>query len=180
MPSEPENPLGNLIALLQKAHAGELAAAYAYCGHSNSLRDPDERRQVRKIEDEEWHHRHQVAEMLAQLGSHPQPVRELRASLVGRTLSFLCRFSGWFLPMYMAGKLERRNIREYEEAARYARGSGREEFLPCLLAMAEVEWEHEQYFRSKVLGHPWAQHLRLWEPPPPKETIRDPDSVRGT
>ena len=60
---------------------------------------------------------------------------------------------GWFAPMYGAGRLESRNIREYETAARYARDCGREEFIDCLLTMAEVEWEHEYYFRSRVLVH---------------------------
>jgi hypothetical protein len=71
------------------------------------------------------------------------------------------------------GRLERRNIGEYEAAARYARGCGREEFIDCLLTMAEVEWEHEKYFRSRVLIHPLGQRLSLWPAPPPKEMIRE-------
>jgi rubrerythrin len=74
--------------------------------------------------------------------------------------------------MYGAGRLESRNVREYETAARYARDCGREEFTDCLLTMAEVEWEHEYYFRSLVMVHSIGRRLNLWPPPPPKETIR--------
>jgi len=39
--------------------------------------------------------------------------------------------------------------------------------------MAEVEWEHELYFRSKVLTRPrLLRWIKLWSPAPPKETIR--------
>lgn len=160
------------IEILQQAYSGELAAAYAYRGHWHSLRDPDDRSRVQTIEEEEWHHRRLVGEMLRKLGARPNAFREVRASLVGRLLGLLCQLSGWFAPMYAAGRLESRNIREYEEAARRAEVCGRDDFLPCLLAMAEVEWEHERYFRSKVLGHAWARYFPLWEAPPPKERIR--------
>jgi rubrerythrin len=160
------------IQILQQAYSGERAAAYAYRGHWRSLREPDDRSRLQTIEEEEWHHRHLVGEMLGQLGARPSALREARASLVGRLLGILCHVSGWFAPMYAAGRLESRNVREYEEAARRARNCGRDDLLPCLLAMAEVEWEHERYFRSKVLGHSWARYFPLWEAPPPKESIR--------
>ena len=160
------------IEILQQAYSGERAAAYAYRGHWHSLRDPDDRSRVRTIEEEEWHHRRLVGEMLRQLGARPNALREVRALLVGRTLGLLCHVSGWFAPMYAAGRLESSNIREYEEAARRAKDCDRDDFLPCLLAMAVVEWEHERYFRSKVLSHPWARYIPLWEAPPPKERIR--------
>ncbi len=160
------------IQILQPAYSGERAAAYAYRGHWHSLRDAEDRGRVRTIEEEEWHHRHLVGEMLRELGARPSARREVRAWLVGRVLGLLCHLSGWFAPMYAAGRLESRNIREYEEAARRARECDRDDLLPCLLTMAEVEWEHERYFRSKVLSHPWARYLPLWEAPPPKERIR--------
>src|SRR6185369_17343415 len=89
-----------LIRILQLAYSGELAAAYAYRGHWHSLSDPEERAEVKKIEDEEWHHRRLVGEMLADLSAGPDKRRELRATLVGRTLGFLCHVTGWFAPMY--------------------------------------------------------------------------------
>jgi rubrerythrin len=161
-----------LVRLLQLAFSGERAAAYAYRGHWRSVSDPEERKRIHEIEDEEWHHRRLVGDMLANLGAVPLRGKELQALLIGRTLGFLCHFSGWLIPMYGAGRLESRNVNEYETAARYAEACGRPDLIDCLLTMAEVEWEHERYFRAKVTSHRLAPYLRLWTPPPPKETIR--------
>ena len=162
-----------LIEILQLAYSGELAAAHAYRGHARSVSEAAERDRIREIEEEEWHHRRQVGEMLASLDASPLRRRELRAAIVGRVLGLLCHLSGWLLPMYAAGKLESRNIREYEDAARFARACGHEEFVDCLLAMAEVEWEHEAYFRGRVLSRPRGSRLRMWPQPPPKAHIRE-------
>lgn len=165
-------PRRRLIAILRHAFSGERAAAYAYDGHWRAVSDPAERERIREIEEEEWHHRRLVGEMLTSLGSGPQGSREVRATLVGRTLGFLCHLSPWFLPMYGAGWLESHNIVEYENAARHAHECGRGDLVDCLLAMAEVEWEHEAYFRSKVVGHPWSRWIAVWTQPPPKTSIR--------
>jgi len=162
-----------LIALLQLAYSAERAAAYAYRGHWHSVADCDERARIKQIEDEEWHHRELVGKMLESLGTQPSRQREIRSLLIGRALGFLCHVMGWLAPMYGAGRLESRNIREYETAARYARDCGREDFIDCLLMMAEVEWEHEYYFRSRVLLHSFGRRLRLWPTPPAKERIRE-------
>lgn len=166
-------PRDKLIQILQLAYSGELAAAYAYRGHWHSLRNAGDRARVKAIEEEEWHHRRLVGEMLQDLGAGPRKIRELRATVVGRTLGLLCHVSGWFMPMYGAGKLESRNIVEYEIAARYARECGRDDYVDCLLTMAEVEWEHERYFRSCVLRHRWSKRFTIWPEPPPKESIRN-------
>ena len=163
----------NLIAILQLAYSAEQAAAYAYRGHWHSVVDIDERARIRQIAEEEWHHRKLVGEMLDKLGAQPNRQREFRSLLLGRGLGFLCHLMGWFAPMYGAGRLESRNIREYETAARHARDCGYDEFIDCLLTMAEVEWEHESYFRSRVLLHSFGRKLTLWPAPPPKETIRE-------
>ncbi len=162
-----------LIALLQLAYSAERAAACAYRGHWHSVVYMDERARIRQIENEEWHHRELVGGMLEKLGAHPSRQREIRSLVLGRALGFLCHLMGWLAPMYGAGRLESRNIREYETAARYARDCGHSEFTNCLLTMAEVEWEHEYYFRSRVLLHSWGRRLTLWPAPPAKETIRE-------
>ncbi|HEV7799328.1 MAG TPA: hypothetical protein VGO73_14315 [Pyrinomonadaceae bacterium] len=167
------DPFHNLIALLQRAYSAERAAAYAYRGHWHSVVDAEERARIKQIEDEEWHHRELVGEMLTSLNATPSRQREVRSLMIGRALGFLCHLMGWLGPMYGAGRLESRNIREYETAARYARDCGREDFTDCLLMMAEVEWEHEHYFRSRVLLHSLGRRLSLWPPPPAKETIRE-------
>ena len=161
-----------LAALLRSAYSGELAAARAYRGHWRSLPEGEDRARIRAIELEELHHRQLVGGMLEALQESPSRLRELRASLVGRSLGLLCHLSGWLAPMYGAGKLESRNIKEYERAARWARDSGREEWVDCLLTMAEVEWDHEQYFRDRVRHHWLGRRLPLWPAPPAREHIR--------
>jgi len=166
------NNTAPLIGILQLAYSGELAAAYAYRGHWKSVSDTEERQRIQEIETEEWHHRQLVGEMLASLNAAPDKMRERRATIIGRTLGFLCHVSGWLAPMYGAGRLESRNIREYETAARFARDAGHDEFVDCLLTMAEVEWEHENYFRSRVLSHRLGKLLSIWPKPPAREMIR--------
>jgi hypothetical protein len=75
--------------------------------------------------------------------------------------------------MYGAGILERSNIVEYEEAAIYAAECGHPEMIDCILSMAEVEWEHERFFRERLVGHPLLRILPLWAPPPAKAAIRE-------
>ena len=168
----PHDNTAKLIEILQLAYSGEKAAGYAYRGHWRSVSNPVERDRIRTIEEEEWHHRTLVGEMLEKLGAEPDRRRELRATVVGRVLGFFCHLTGWFAPMYGAGRLESRNIVEYETAARYARACERNEFVDCLLMMAEVEWEHEVFFRACVLRHWLGKRLSIWPQPPAKETIR--------
>jgi rubrerythrin len=175
-----ETSLRSLIALLQLAYSGERAAAFAYQGHGASVKEAEERTHIRKIEEEELHHRAVVGGMLRGLGSGPSQWLEVKATIIGKTLSFLCHVSGWFAPMYGAGKLERRNIVEYETAARHARDCGHDELVECLLEMAEVEWEHEHYFRVKVLSHRLSRVVRTWPAPPPKDAIRRTFAGEGT
>jgi hypothetical protein len=165
-------PVERLTAILQLAYSGELAAALAYRGHGRAVRDPADAARIRRIEAEEWHHRELVGALLTRLGRAPSGSRERRARVVGRGLGLFCHVAGWLAPMYGAGRLERRNIVEYETAARLAVRAGRLEFVDCLLGMAEVEWEHEQFFRSCVQRHRLARWIPLWPAPPPKAEIR--------
>jgi rubrerythrin len=155
-----------LVRLLQAAYSGEKAAACAYRGHWRSVSDPGERERIRTIEAEEWHHRDLVGGMLEKLGAGPDRGREFRAGVVGRTLGALCHVSGWFAPMYGAGAIEKHNIAEYEEACALAAAAGHGEFLECLARMADVEREHEAYFRARVTGHWLTRVVPLWPAPP--------------
>jgi rubrerythrin len=161
-----------LIRQLQGAYSGELAAGYAYRGHWHSVRDAAERERIRTIEAEEWHHRELVGAMLRDLGGRPNRVREAIFYCIGKTVAAFCHVGGWFSPIYGAGKLERYNIVEYEDAAVYAAECGHEEMIDCLLTMAEVEWEHEKFFRELIVGHWMLRWFPLWDAPPPKEMIR--------
>ena len=161
-----------LVRLLQLAHAGEFGAAFAYESHARTARTPAERDDILKIRAEEIDHRERVGRILAALGEQTDPAVERSMERIGRAIAAFCRIGGWFLPMYGAGRLERRNIVEYENAARAAALSGHEEFVEELLDMAEVEWDHERFFRLKSASH-WAwRWMPQWDPPPPREEIR--------
>lgn len=165
-------PRTELIRVLRSACSGELAAIHAYHGHAASVSSAEERERILVIKEEERHHRDLVLGLLASLGAQRSRKRDLLFWCIGRTISFLCRIGGWFVPMYGAGRLERSNIVEYEDAARHAQAIGRTDMIDCLLTMAEVEWEHERFFRERVEGHWLLRVFPLWPPPPPKESIR--------
>jgi len=167
------DPRADLIRVLRSACSGELAAIHAYHGHANSLRaGAPERARISIIEDEERHHRELVLGLLRELGASPSRKREVVFYCIGKTIAFLCHIGGWFVPMFGAGKLERSNIKEYEDAAVHAHEAGLGHMIDCLLTMAEVEWEHEKFFREQILGHWMLRFFPLWDAPPAKETIR--------
>ncbi len=74
--------------------------------------------------------------------------------------------------MYGAGKLEAQNIREYEHAARLAWVAGLHAFVEPLLEMAEVEWDHERFFREKAQSHALWRFMPRWPMPLPRTEIR--------
>lgn len=73
--------------------------------------------------------------------------------LVGRVAGLLCHVAGWFWPMYIAGKLERSNVREYDDAAACAGMLSLTKCEKILRRMAEVEKEHELYFTEVIANH---------------------------
>lgn len=150
-----------LVALLRLAYSGELAAAHAYRGHWKSVRDPAEREAIRKIEEEEWMHRREVGALLARLGSSPSRPRDFFMGTLGRALGFACHVSGWFFPMYGAGRLETKNVHEYDDAARYAEESGHHDMVAGLRAMSALEHDHELYFAAAVTRHRLGRLFRI-------------------
>ena len=163
-----------LVRLLQHADSGELGAAIAYRGHAASLSNPAERRHVERIRAEELDHRQRVGCLLASLGGRPDRAVELRNWCIGTAIAAFCHVGGWYLPMYGAGWIERRNVAEYEHAAWLARVSGALEHVGVLdnvaelLSIADVEREHERYFRLKAASHPMARLLPVWRAPAPR------------
>ena len=170
---KPDRARALLGSILTLAYSGELGAIRAYIGHRNALTDYAEKLEVRRILEDEIRHRRRVGEMLAALGRAPDPYRERKMNVVGRTISFICHVSGWFIPMWGAGQLEAQNIVEYEHAARLARLAGLGAWVEDLLHLAEVEWDHELYFRSKAETHWMWRVFPKWKKPPPRETIRE-------
>lgn len=143
----------NLIRILQNAHAGELAAAYAYRGHWKSVRNIDEKESIKKIEAEEWEHRENVRKWLSELNAEPRKLREAVFWTIGRVLGLTCYVSGWFFPMYFAGRLESQNVQEYVDAAEFATELGMDECAKEMMEMSETEGEHETFFSQTVAKH---------------------------
>src|SRR5439155_15636797 len=142
-----------LIRVLQDAHAGELAAAYAYRAHWKSLRRrPLPRAEVKRIEGTEWHHRGLVFEMLVALGARPRRARELLMGSIGRFFGLLCFVSGFFGPMYAAGRLEAMNVEQYRTGRENASLLGLDAFADQLEAMRVEEDRHERFFGNQVRG----------------------------
>ncbi len=163
-----------LVRLLQNAHAGEKAAANAYWGHARSLFiwNKEERKQIIKIYEDELHHRRRLFDFLQSLDSKPRLIREIGMWCVGASIAILSIIGTWFIPMYGAGQLESTNIGEYEVAARLALLAGREELIEELLVFAEVEWDHEDFFRKKVEDHWVTRYYPLWNKPARRDSIR--------
>ena len=142
-----------LIRILQNAYSGE-RAAYAYRGHWKSLKkSAAERERIRQIEEEEWTHRREVGKWLEVLEAKPRRFKEAMLWTISRTLGATCHISGWFFPMYFAGRLESGNVKEYEDAAGFARELEMHECYDEMMQMAQVELEHEEFFRSVVAHH---------------------------
>ena len=161
-----------LVRILQDAHAGELAAAWAYRGHWRSRRDPAERREIRRIEEAEWHHRSLVAGLLDEMGEGPRRRRELAMGMIGRVFGALCFVSLRFAPMYAAGRLEAMNVGQYATARDHALTLGLGTFRSSLEAMRQEELRHEDWFADQVRGHwllPLAAKVGGWAPADPTE-----------
>lgn len=148
-----KNTRQDLVRILQNAYSGELAAAYAYRGHWKSLEISTERERIKQIETEEWLHRKNVGLWLEKLNAKPKRLREIIFWAIGRTLGLTCFVSGWFFPMYFAGRLESGNVKEYEDAAQFAKDLLMIECFDELTEMARAEQEHEDFFRAVVSNH---------------------------
>jgi hypothetical protein len=160
-----ENSRQNLIRILQNAYSGEMAAAYAYRGHWKSLKQSAEREKIKEIEAEEWAHRECVGKWLKFLEAKPNKLKETAFWTIGKTLGNACFVSGWFFPMYFAGRLESGNVQEYVDAANFACQIGLNDCAAEMMEMSAVEGEHEVFFREVVSRHrllPFTKKFFRW------------------
>lgn len=128
---------------------------------------------MQAIEQAELVHRAGVGVLLDGFGAAPVWWRELVMGTVGLLFGFLCRFAGWFLPMYFAGRLEAMNVGQYEAAVSLARGLGLVDEAALLVEMVEEEARHEAFFADCVRGHwllPVAGAVFGWRPAPAVST----------
>lgn len=161
-------PGKELKYLLRLSYSAERAAAFAYQGHAGSVKDPEEKRELKKIEAEEWGHREDLGKILAHFKIKPSWFLEKKYYSIGKGVSLSCYLTGWFLPMYFAGRLESGNVNEYSRLYRLMEAEeGSDVFLPCIQKMAKVEKEHELYFANRVQSHwmlPYFQWIFRWGP----------------
>jgi demethoxyubiquinone hydroxylase (CLK1/Coq7/Cat5 family) len=146
----PTLPHPRLVRLLQLAYSAERAAAFAYVGHANSVRDPEAKQAIRQIEQDEWRHRDAVLAIMRQYDIAPSRWLEIQFFLIGRVLSISCHLIGWFMPYYFAGRLESGNVCEYFIMQQYFHELGITTHDELLHEMGIKEKEHEVYFQKSL------------------------------
>lgn len=139
-----------LITLLQKAYSAEKAASFAYIGHANSLRDPEQKAAIKQIEDDEWEHRAEVLKIMQQYDIPVSKWYEIKFHIIGRVIGFSCHIIGRFMPYYFAGGLESGNVCEYFVMMKYFRSLGITKHDHILYEMGIKEKEHEVFFLNAV------------------------------
>lgn len=141
-----------LIRMLQSAHAGELAAFYAYEGHWKSLKSDSEREAIKKIQREEMEHIKLTEVFLEGLRAKPSPIKDYIFTKIGKTIGFLCHWTGWTLPMKVAGLMEKIGAYSYKNIAKEAWASKNHQIVKTLNRMQTVEIQHEDYFNGLLRG----------------------------
>lgn len=154
-----------LIKSLQKAYSAEKAAAYAYIGHANSVKNKKEKLAIKQIEIDEWRHRKCVLEIMNEYNIPVSKWYEIKFAIIGRTISFSCYLIGWFMPFYFAGSLESGNVCEYFIMKQYFNSLNIDKHDEILYEMGIKEKEHEVYFLSKIKNNkllPFFEKIFRW------------------
>lgn len=154
-----------LVKLLQMAYSAEKAAAFAYIVHARSVRNPDQKRAIEQIENDEWHHREVVYAIMQQYGIQPSRVNEFKYHIIGKLLALGCHVIGWFMPYFFAGRLESGNVCEYFVMMRYFNELGITAHDRDLYEMGIKEKEHEVYFQKTLETNPllpWFEWIFGW------------------
>lgn len=142
--------VAKFVKQLQKAHAGEIGAYYAYGGHWKSVSNPGQRMMIRFIQAEELEHIRSLDLMLYLLHATPNRRLDTVFTVIGKTLGYLCRFTGYFMPMWGAMIIEKIGVSNYKEMSMDASRAQMHNFAQTLGEMHLVELEHEEYFRSQL------------------------------
>ena len=142
-----------LVKLLQTAYSAEKAAAFAYIGHAGSVRDPDQKRAIREIEDDEWGHRETVLKIMKQYDIPVSRWLEFKFHVIGKFISAACYAIGWFMPYFFAGRLESGNVCEYFVMMHYFHELDISEHDEVLYEMGMKEKDHEIYFLQTLKGN---------------------------
>lgn len=138
------------IKLLQMAYSAEKAAAFAYIGHAKSVKNNDEKKAIKQIENDEWHHRNEVLKIMREYNIPISNWYEIRFYIIGKIISASCFVIGWFMPFYFAGRLESGNVCEYFRLKIYFNEIGITKHDQILYDMGIKEKEHEVYFYEQI------------------------------
>ena len=154
-----------LVDLLKKAYSAEKAAAFAYQGHAGAVKDPEEKKAIKQIEDDEWNHRKEVLEIMKQYDIPISTFYEFRFHVIGKIISGSCYVIGWFMPFYFAGRLESGNVCEYFRMMHFFHSLGIKDHDKVLYEMGIKEKEHEVYFLEQIKTNkllPFFEWLFSW------------------
>lgn len=117
----------------------EIGAYLAYVGHMKRTGDL----MVQAIAVDELIHRGELATILASVGEEPDSRINLFFKVVGNTIQFLCKISPRFALNFVARSMEAFAVYNYRKLAEeYPQHRAK------LLAMAETEEDHRQYFET--------------------------------
>jgi hypothetical protein len=139
-----------LVDLLKKAYSAEKAAAFAYQGHAASVKDENQKKEIRQIEIDEWFHRKEVLQIMNDFNIPISKYYELKFHIIGKIISMSCHIIGWFMPFYFAGRLESGNVCEYFRMKQFFNNLGISKYDQLLYDMGLKEKEHEVYFLEKI------------------------------
>ncbi|MEO0510882.1 MAG: hypothetical protein AAF065_13600 [Verrucomicrobiota bacterium] len=148
-----------LVKSLQLAYSAEKAAAFAYIGHTASLKTEAERAPIREIEKDEWAHRREVKQIMDRYEIPVNRFLELKYHLIGRLIGFSCHVIGRFMPYFFAGRLESGNVCEYIVMLRHFRELGITEHDATLYEMGIKEKAHEVYFQEEIAEARWLPYF---------------------
>lgn len=154
-----------LVDLLQMAYSAEKAAAFAYIGHAGAVKNPEEKKAIKQIEDDEWGHRREVLEIMKLYNIPVSTWYEFRFHVVGKIISASCYVIGWFMPFYFAGRLESGNVCEYFRMKQFFNSLGITEHDKILYDMGIKEKEHEVYFLEQIKNNkmlPFFEKFFMW------------------
>ena len=140
-----------LIRQIKYAHAAELGAYLAYEGHSKAMNlNPGQKAYFHKIKMDELEHRKILEDLLKRFKTKPSKTLNLAFSIIGRVLGVLSRITGYYLPMKVAGFMEKLGTDGYVGMAKIALEKLDVGLYNVFMDMAEVESTHEEWFKRQT------------------------------
>lgn len=137
-----------LVFHLKVAYSTEIGASTAYRGHAAATREPEVRAEIRRVLDDELHHRAAVGALLDELGARPWWWLELAFRLVGTVIGAGCHVWGGWASCFGAAQFELGGAGDYRRAARAAHAAGRADLVPRLERYKAQEEDHRRFFLS--------------------------------